>query len=86
MGFEAAENTISTIINLKNIEFVTAWYRFLLLTNTDDDKYVDCAVATNTDFIVSHDSGFKLLKNIPFPKAVVINSDDFKKKLELEVS
>jgi uncharacterized protein len=83
MGFEAAEYTISTIINLKNAELATTWYRFLLLADADDDKYVDCCVATNADFIVSHDKGFKSLKKIPFPKVVVIDSVAFKKRLGL---
>lgn len=83
MGFETAEFVISTILNLKNVEFVTTWYKFLLLTDADDDKYVDCAVASNAEFIVSHDKGFNQLKKIPFPKVKVINSDAFKKRLNL---
>ena len=83
MGTKTAEFSLSTILNLKNIELVTTWYRFLLLDDEDDDKFVDCSVATNADFIVSHDKGFKKLKKIPFPKVTVINSNTFKKLLNL---
>jgi uncharacterized protein len=83
MGLEAAEYTLSTIINLRNVELVTTWYQFLLLADEDDNKFVDCAIATNAEFIVSHDKDFNPLKKIPFPKVKVIDSNAFKKKLGL---
>jgi uncharacterized protein len=83
MGLEVAEYTLSTIINLRNVELVTTWYQFLLLADEDDNKFVDCAIATNAEFIVSHDKDFNPLKKIPFPKVKVIDSNAFKKKLGL---
>ncbi len=38
----------------------------------DDNKFVDCAVAANASFIVSHDKDFNILKEIDFPKAIII--------------
>ncbi len=85
MGLDAAEFALSTLDNLTNIERVTTWFRFLLLADSDDDKFVDAAIATNADFIVSHDTDFKPLKKIPFPKVEVIDSDEFKGRLSLKM-
>ncbi len=77
MGIEAAENTMGVIDNLKNIEFITTWFRFNLLKDPDDDKFVDCAIASNALFIITHDHDFNILKNIPFPKVSVIDTVTF---------
>jgi uncharacterized protein len=74
MGFKAAESALSTIENLPNVERVTTWFRFNLLADSDDNKFVDCAIATNALCIVSHDNDFKPLKNVPFPKVIVIDT------------
>ena len=43
----------------------------------DDNKFVDCAIAANAQYIVSEDSHFKHLKNIPFPAVNVIRLREF---------
>lgn len=81
MGKGASESTMGTIENLSNVSFITAHYRFKILNDEDDDKFVDCAVAVNADFIISHDRGFNLLRNIEFPKVNVIDTVAFKEVL-----
>jgi uncharacterized protein len=83
MGFEASHFVLSTIENLPNTERVTVWYRLNLLMDADDNKFVDCAIATNADFIISHDRDFLPLKNIPFPKVEVIDTQAFRKRLKI---
>ena len=83
MGIETAEFTLSTIDNLPNVELATRWYRFLLLGDMDDNKFVDCAIAINANFIVTHDKDFNILKSIPFPIIPVIDTNEFKKLLDL---
>ena len=55
----------------------------LLLGDMDDNKFVDCAIATNANFIVTHDKDFNILKSIPFPTIPVIDTNEFKKLLDL---
>jgi len=55
MGKETSESTMGVIENLNNITLITKYYQFQLLKDEDDDKFVDCAIAANADFIVSHD-------------------------------
>lgn len=61
-----------------NVKLITKYYRWQLITHDpDDDKFVDCAVAGNADFIVSDDHHFRVLRQIPFPKVQVITIADF---------
>jgi uncharacterized protein len=78
-----ADYVMESIENLPNIEYITSFYRWQLISaDPDDDKFVDCAVAANTQFIVSEDKHFKVLKRIPFPKIEVLRINDFKKILK----
>lgn len=81
MGKEASEATLGTFEALSNIILTNNYYRFQLLKDVDDNKFVDCAIASNADFIVSHDKDFNVLQNIEFPKVEVINTEDFYKIL-----
>ncbi|MBC8180569.1 PIN domain-containing protein [candidate division KSB1 bacterium] len=56
--------------------------RGIKITDEDDNKFVDCAISSNADFIVTNDRHFNILKNIEFPKVNVINVDDFLNKLK----
>ena len=49
----------------------------LIEQDKDDNKFVDCAIAANAQYIVSEDSHFKHLKNIPFPAVNVIRLREF---------
>ena len=53
----------------------------LLLTDVDDNKFVDCAIAANAEFIVTNDKHFNPLKTIPWPKVEIINLIDFVKQI-----
>lgn len=53
-------------------------YRWNLITaDPDDNKFVDCAVVANADFIVTEDKHFKHLNEVPFPHVNVIRLDEF---------
>ena len=53
----------------------------LIKSDLDDNKFVDCALMANADFIVTEDKHFKVLKDIPFPVITVLGIEDFKKIL-----
>lgn len=81
MGPASSESLLGVLENLSNIEFVTTYYKFGLLKDEDDNKFVDCAIACNAFCIVSHDKDFKVLKHLDFPKVLVLSTDDFKQAL-----
>ncbi len=83
---KTADFVMQTLENMPNIEFVTYYYRWqLIIADPDDDIFVDCAVAANTQFVVSEDKHFKVLKKIPFPKIEVLKIKDFEKILKSRV-
>lgn len=63
---------------LPNVVKVDTKFKFLLIeVDPDDNKFVDCAIAINADYLVSNDKHFNVLKDIPFPSVVVITADQF---------
>lgn len=82
MGSESSESVLGVISNLSNVEFITTYYRFRLLKDEDDDKFVDCAIAANASYIVSHDKDFRILREIEFPRVRVIDTVQFKEDID----
>ena len=75
---ETAEYVVKTILNSPFVELITPFYHFNLITvDPDDNKFVDCAVFANADFIVSDDKHFKELENIDFPRVLVVRLEEF---------
>ena len=78
-----ASNVVQTLLNAPSVELIDAFFRFDLIKNDpDDNKFVDCAIASNAIFIVTEDKHFKELENIPFPKVEIVGIDDFLKHLK----
>lgn len=74
----AATITIEAILRANNVIRVDAQFRFeLIVVDRDDNKFVDCAIVSNADYIVSDDKHFNVLKNIPFPKIEVKKLQEF---------
>lgn len=45
-------------------------------------KFVDCAISANADYIVTEDSHFNRLKQITFPRLMVLTLDEFNESLQ----
>ncbi len=79
-----AKNVIRTLLNLDNVILVTPYFKWnLIKSDKDDNKFVDCYVASNSNYLVSHDKHFNCLKELNFPKINLINIDEFKRNLDL---
>jgi len=77
-----ADMIIHVILNSENVVFVYPAFRFNLIpADPDDNKFVDCAIVANADYIVSQDAHFNILKTIDFPKVNVIRIEDFVQEL-----
>ena len=73
-----AENVIEFILNSPFCLRFDPQYHFELISqDPDDNKFVDCAIIANADYIVSEDSHFKVLEIISFPKVNVITLNRF---------
>ena len=77
-----ASNVVSIMLNAPNIRLVTPYYRFALITtDPDDNKFVDCAIASGADCLVTNDTHFKILTQTPFPKVSTLSLQEFCKEL-----
>lgn len=81
MGSEYYFDTMGVLENLPNVEQVTPRFRFNLLHDPDDNKFVDCAIAANAACIVSHDRDFLPLRAVGFPKVTVVDTKEFRELL-----
>ena len=80
---EVAHNVVEAIARHPKICYRESYFHFHLLSHIDkdDDKFVDCAITAGADFIVTEDSHFNHLKQIPFPKLIVLTLDEFNDSL-----
>lgn len=81
---EIAENIVRLLLNLPTVERISnIYYRWNLIVNdSDDNKYTDCAVAANATYVVSDDAHFRVLKQTQFPPLNLLTSDEFLELLQ----
>lgn len=80
---DIARNVVDAILKRKNVERVDPYYHWHLIKgDPDDNKFVDCAFAAQATYIVSDDSHFDELREIDFPKLLVIKLKEFIALLE----
>lgn len=75
----AKAETVSRFLFESNsvVESRIYYYWNLISIDPDDNKFVDCAVAANADYIVTNDKHFNILKEINFPKVACITIEEF---------
>jgi putative PIN family toxin of toxin-antitoxin system len=80
-----AKDFVRAILLRPNTIFVSPQFRFnLIVADPDDNKFVDCAIVANAEYIVSQDTHFNILKTIEFPKVNVIRIEEFSEELNKE--
>jgi putative PIN family toxin of toxin-antitoxin system len=81
---DIVENAIQLILASQNIEKVTPYFKWNLISfDPEDNKFVDCALNAGADYIVTNDKHFNNLKDIDFPPIKVIGIEEFKNLLKL---
>lgn len=81
---EVAHNVVETIARHPKTIYRESYFHFHLLSDVDkdDNKFVDCAITASADYIVTEDSHFNRLKQIPFPQLSVLTLDEFNDSLK----
>jgi putative PIN family toxin of toxin-antitoxin system len=83
-GINKTSATLDFLLLLPNVLEVTPFYLWQLIEkDKDDNKFVDCAIAGNADYIISNDKHFNILSQIEFPSIEVLKYEDFEKKFKL---
>ena len=78
----AANIAVEAILRANNVVRVDAHYQFHLITaDPDDNKFVDCAVVSNAEYIVTEDRHFNVLKTTPFPPVEIKRLHEFYEEL-----
>ena len=69
---------VEAILRANNVVRVDAQFRFgLIESDPDDNKFVDCSLVANAEYIVTDDAHFDVLKDIPFPRVLVMTAESF---------
>lgn len=79
---EIAHNVVEAIARIHTTVFQEVYIHFrLIVADADDNKFVDCAVAADAEYIVTNDSHFNILKHVDWPRLTIINIKEFTKQL-----
>lgn len=75
---EIAHNVVEAIARLHTTLFQETYIHFgLIEQDVDDNKFVDCAVAADAEYIVTNDTHFNVLKEIDWPKVAILTIQEF---------
>jgi putative PIN family toxin of toxin-antitoxin system len=75
---EFAEVVIDEILNLDNVVLQEPYFKFELISiDPDDNKFADLAICSNSDFIVTQDNHYNILRDIKFPQVQTLNIKEF---------
>lgn len=73
-----ASNLGDLLMSSPNVVKVEIYFKWSMITqDADDNKFVDCALNGETDYLVTDDRHFRTLKEIGFPLVKVIRTADF---------
>ncbi len=82
MNTEIANNLLELVGRQANTVYTEAYYRWNLIhRDPDDNKYVDCCVAAEANFIVTNDKHFSDLNGIEFPMVRYMDLQSFARLL-----
>lgn len=78
-----AENITSFMLRSPDVEKVEIYFKWAMIAeDADDNKFVDCALNGQAQFLVTDDKHFNLLKEVDFPHIEVIRTAGFLAMLE----
>ncbi len=78
LGIETAKAVIILLLELENVSQSIVYYKYnFIIIDPDDNKIVDCYLASNCDYIITNDKHFNILKEINFPKINCLNITEF---------
>ncbi len=73
-----ASNFLIAIRELPNVHYSHVYFRWNLISDPDDNKFVDCYIASGAHYLISHDTHFTILKSIMFPRVNIVKLEEFK--------
>jgi putative PIN family toxin of toxin-antitoxin system len=77
-----ASNFLLALRELPNVFYSRVFFRWNLISDADDNKFIDCYVSSGAHYLITHDSHFSILKSVVFPKINVVSPEEFKASVE----
>ncbi|MEW5766611.1 MAG: putative toxin-antitoxin system toxin component, PIN family [bacterium] len=79
---QVVQDLLAILLLLPNVRQVTPYFQWhLIVSDPDDNKFVDAAISGNVDYMVTNDKHFQILKTAEFPKVNVCKAEAFKTML-----
>ncbi len=86
-GEAVTENVVNFITVMPTTERVEVFYTFTFITDdSDDNKFVNCAISANAHYLVSNDGHFEVLQQIGFPKVERLIMAEFEHQFKTELT
>ena len=86
-GLDQTDATLDFLLLLPNVELKNPSFLWQLVEkDKDDNKFIDCYIAGQCDYIVSNDRHIHQLKTNIFPQIAVLRYDEFEAKFKNELS
>ena len=77
-GLDFADASLDFLLLLPNVFQVNPFFLWQLVENDkDDNKFVDCYIASQSDYIISNDKHIHQIKNNVFPQISVLKYEEF---------
>ena len=74
----SVDEELEYLLKLPKTEFYSPTYFWNLIPNDpDDNKFVDCAIDADVDYIITNDKHFDILKTINFPSVSTLTLQEF---------
>lgn len=84
---QVAENVVNFItVNPFTVKTEIFFNFGLIKEDADDNKFVDCAIASNAICLVSNDKHFNVLKTIDFPQVRILQLGEFEAKYKTDLT
>ena len=81
-----AHNVVEAIARLHTTIFQESYIHFeLIIQDVDDNKFVDCAMAADAEYIVTNDALYSVLQSIDWSKVTIVSIIEFMRKIERTV-
>ncbi len=76
---EVAENIANFLAIIPSVKLIVPFIKWnLIISDPDDNKFVDCAINAGAECIITHDAHFNILKTVTFPLVRVLTPEEFK--------
>ncbi|MCB9033396.1 MAG: putative toxin-antitoxin system toxin component, PIN family [Chitinophagales bacterium] len=72
-----ANNFITSLLILPNVIKIEPLFKSDILKDKDDNKFLDIYYTSKSNYLVTNDKDFNIIKNITFPKHNIITINEF---------